>query len=646
MQLEHTYRKARVLVTGGAGVIGSELIQQLTSLGSRVLCCDLKPRPEGFGDSVDYIRGDANYLDEREILQFNPRVAFHLAATFERTVETGPFWDENFWHNARLSHHLMTLLRKVPDLGRVVFAGSYLVYDPKQYLFDEPMDSAVALREDSALRPRNACGAAKLFHEGELEFLSQLEESSFTAVTARIFRVYGRGSRDVISRWIRSLIRDEREPLRVFRKEGRFDYIYAGDVAEGLLHLGACSFEGAVNLGRGLDASIDEVLTALKRHFPLLTIKEESSQILYEAHKADMSRFETIAEWRPATTLDEGIPLVVDHEKAAKTRPRTTRPGTTSVLLSSVSAKVPLAIRFRRAMDEIGVDGRLWGADLDPLCVGRYFVDDFWRMAPLSELTPSDLKSFCREHSIRLIVPTRDGELLYFAAIRHEMESLGVSVLIAGEHAVKTCNDKVAFSRECDRAGIPAIPTFLSLEELRRSDRDSKRIVVKERYGAGSRTIGIDLSFEEARQHAQSLQAPVYQPLCSGVEHSVDLYVDRRDRIIEVIPRCREVVRHGESVISTTVEAPSLVQWSIALAKHLQLRGHNVLQAFVGGEDVQFIECNPRFGGASSLSIEAGLNSPRWSLAEALGEDVPVVLGQYRRGLRLVRYAADRFLAE
>ena len=59
------------------------------------------------------------------------------------------------------------------------------------------------------------------------------------SVSARIFRVYGRGSRDVVSRWIRSLTQAPDLPLTVFRKEGRFDYVYAGDVAEGLLRLGA-----------------------------------------------------------------------------------------------------------------------------------------------------------------------------------------------------------------------------------------------------------------------------------------------------------------------------------------------------------------------------------------------------------------------
>ena len=260
--------ESAVLVTGGAGVIGRELIASLTEQGARVLCADLKPRPDWLDSRVEYEEGDANELTPDRVQEFAPTHVFHLAATFERTEETEGFWEENDRHNVRLSHHIATLARHTPSVRRYVFASSYLTYDPALYLFGEPRAEPNALSEDDPVRPRNLCGGAKLLHEEELDFLAPFDGTPFTSVSARIFRVYGRGSKDVVSRWVRALIEDPARPLAAFRIEGMFDYVFAGDVAEGLLRLGASDATGAVNLGSGRARRVSELLELLRRAIP------------------------------------------------------------------------------------------------------------------------------------------------------------------------------------------------------------------------------------------------------------------------------------------------------------------------------------------------------------------------------------------
>ena len=141
------YRGRRVLVTGGAGVIGRELIESLLAQGATVACVDLKARPGWLGDDVTYIEGDAADLAVDEVRELAPEYCFHLAATFERTVETEGFWDENYHHNVEVSHHVATVARQVPSLRRYVFASSYLVYEPDLYLADAPREAPSPVQE-------------------------------------------------------------------------------------------------------------------------------------------------------------------------------------------------------------------------------------------------------------------------------------------------------------------------------------------------------------------------------------------------------------------------------------------------------------------------------------------------------------------
>src|SRR5437762_5971493 len=97
-----------------------------------------------------------------------------------------------------------------------------------------------------------------------MRFLTEVDRLPVRTISARIYRVYGCGSRDVVSRWVRALIAGR--PIEVFNPENRFDYIFAGDVAEGLRRLAdSPTASGIVNLATGRSPSIAEVTAAVLR---------------------------------------------------------------------------------------------------------------------------------------------------------------------------------------------------------------------------------------------------------------------------------------------------------------------------------------------------------------------------------------------
>jgi carbamoyl-phosphate synthase large subunit len=298
------WKGKKVFVSGGAGVIGSYLVNHLLEKGAQVFVGDLKPCPISWHKQVTYREGDLNEIKKEELERFQPEVIFHLAATFERSVESEDFWSENVHHNVKLSHHLLDCLKSISSVKKYIFASSYLVYDPGLYLFQQP-NSPTLLSESSQINPRNLCGASKMYHEKELEFAQHFNKK-LSVVNARIFRSYGINSRDIISRWIHSLSKNE--PIQVYAPEGQFDYVYAGDVAEGLIRLS--EYSGVVNIGSGHARSVSDVVNILKSHFPKMVVKQEKSNILYESSQADIQRLKEVTGWTPTHSLEDGIVII------------------------------------------------------------------------------------------------------------------------------------------------------------------------------------------------------------------------------------------------------------------------------------------------------------------------------------------------
>lgn len=299
------WNKKRVFISGGAGVIGTALVNILMDYGAELFVGDLKEQPKEWQGKLLYRKGDLITLTPMEIKEFSPEIYFHLAATFERSEETYEFLQENFHHNIALSHKLMSLMKDMPELKKIVFASSYLIYDPQCYLFSEPKLSSVALKETAAINPRNLCGMAKLLHEKELFFIQKFHPH-LQIICPRIFRSYGKNSRDIISRWVQNGLRNE--PITVFCPEGRFDYVFAEDVAGALIRLAETQFNGVVNVGSGRTRSIADVTKIMKTVFPKLSISYQHSDIPCEASQADMQLFHSVIPPFTFRNLEETIP--------------------------------------------------------------------------------------------------------------------------------------------------------------------------------------------------------------------------------------------------------------------------------------------------------------------------------------------------
>ena len=608
----------KIFVSGGAGVIGLELVPLLLKQGHQVVVGDLKNRPLSFPKEAIYIQGDLNDLNKHDLENIAPEIFIHLAATFERSTESYQFWKENFKHNVLLSHHLMSLMKEQKTIERVVFASSYLIYDPNIYQFNEAQKCAIFLNEDCQVHPRNLTGMAKFSHEMELNFLDKFKSNQFSSVCARIFRGYGLNSRDVISRWVRSLLNDEE--IQIFRSEGIFDYIYARDTAEGLIKLAFCdSLSGIVNLGTGRPRKVKDIIEILRLYFPNMKYKEVDSDIHYEASAADISKLKEFIGWSPKLDLENTIPEIIEHEKKSKFSNISSKTNKSlNILVSSASKKISLVNAVKKAANKFQTNSKVIAGDSSSDALSFFIADDFWQMPYTCDNNLQDILTECIKREIDIVFPTRDGELAFWARHAAKFRENNIFIIISPLESINNCLDKKAFSDFGFTNNLPFIPSAFDINEI-----NSTLFVVKERYGAGSKSIGIGLDKSSSLIHASTLENPIFQPFITGLEISVDAWLDKSFKVKGVILRKRVKVVGGESLITSTFSNIKLEKEIVEILEKLKLSGPIVLQAIIdANERIHIIECNTRFGGASTTGIAAGVDSFFWSILESKNIEV------------------------
>ncbi len=308
-----------------------------------------------------------------------------------------------------------------------------------------------------------------------------------------------------------------------------------------------------------------------------------------------------------------------------------------SVLMTSAGSKIPLLRALRDAARRIDPDATVVAGDIDPDAASRCLAAGFWRMPKLEALDLETVVSECRRRDVRTILPTRDGELAFWAGARPALKAAGVSVIVSRPENVALCLDKLAFAEWGKAAGLPVIPAARQPEGFPGSS-----LVVKERFGAGSRSIGIGLSPPDARRHATGLVEPLFQPLVTGSEISIDAWLTAAGAVHGLVLRRRDRVVNGESQLTTTFGDARLEAQAADILERLGLSGPVVMQAMVGEQGLAVIEVNARFGGASTASLSVGLDMLYWSLFERAWPGAPLpVFDRCQGEIRQVRVSED-----
>lgn len=311
-----------------------------------------------------------------------------------------------------------------------------------------------------------------------------------------------------------------------------------------------------------------------------------------------------------------------------------------ALLLTSAGAKIPMLQAARQAWLRLFPTGSIVAGDMQPLSVSRAFTDCFWQMPATVNANKAELRRGCIERNIKVILPSRDGELLFWAENKRYFAEAGIQIIVSPSAGINVCLDKLAFAEFGRQHQLPIIPASLHIDDI-----STAQWVVKERFGAGAKSIGLGLSKAQAIQHAKQLQAPIYQPMQNGKEISIDAWLDQDSSVKGLVLRQRDKVVAGESQITTSFTDAALAQQFSHILTQLKLTGPVVMQAIIDASGKpHIIECNSRFGGASTLSIVAGLDSLYWSFLQAMQPQATLPdFTAATQPIRQLRYSMDTY---
>lgn len=315
-----------------------------------------------------------------------------------------------------------------------------------------------------------------------------------------------------------------------------------------------------------------------------------------------------------------------------------------NVLITSASRKVSLVRAFQEALNRCG-GGLVIPVDASPYSAALY-------ESPVRFLVPEShdpaflptLLDICRRQRVGLVVPTRDEELPVFARHRGLFEAAGIRIMVASPETIELCQDKRLFFEFCRREGFP-VPRAYSPAELRENPAVFP-VFVRGRKGKSGRWAFKVETPGQLEILLARLEEPLVQEFVAAPEYTVDLFSDFEGRVISVVPRRRLRVVGGESFVGVTCYHELIIQECCRLARKLHVVGHNTIQCFFDGHSVKFIEVNPRYGGGAALSFAAGAHTPTFLVRLVKGLPVAPCIGEFERGLVMLRYTEDRFVKE
>lgn len=293
---------SKVIVTGGAGFIGSHLTDALIKRGERVIIIDnlSTGKEKNLNPKADFYKVDICDFEKIKPLFKGVEFVFHLAAiprmplSIEKPLETSKT-------NIIGTISILKAAAKA-RVKRVVFASSSAVYGPQKKL---------PLKEDMPPNPISPYGLQKWVGERFAQIFQI--HWGLPVVSLRYFNVYGPRI-DIESDWSLVIgkflrLRSSGQPLTIFGDgEQTRSFCYVSDVVEATIKASqAKTLKGGevINIGSEKSISVNHIANLIGGEKIFLPKRAGDP----EHTRADISRAKELLEWEPKISFEEGLKL-------------------------------------------------------------------------------------------------------------------------------------------------------------------------------------------------------------------------------------------------------------------------------------------------------------------------------------------------
>jgi carbamoyl-phosphate synthase large subunit len=332
-----------------------------------------------------------------------------------------------------------------------------------------------------------------------------------------------------------------------------------------------------------------------------------------------------------------------------------------TVLVSSAGRRVELVRAFREAVTDLTPGGRVLATDSSWYSSAFHEADGGFLVPRVTDpAAVPHLLDLCERHAVDLVVPTTDREMPMWVGARDRFAAIGTTVALSTGEVIAIAADKQATHDWLTGNGFPTVRQTRPAEALADPDSWPLPLMAKPRFGSASEAVGLVRSREElelvaARDEARTPMSDgtrgdmVVQTVAVGIEHTIDVLVDRAGLCLCAVPRRRLEVRGGEVSKARTVRSSELIDLAQSVCKALP-GPYGVLNFQVFADETSgnlaVIEINPRFGGGFPLSHRAGADYPRWLIEDVRGLPSSANGDAWRGGLVMLRYDAAVFVDE